>query len=362
MNELGLLKIACQSADPRLKRSWPLEFNLRQQEADEGPGQSASDAESGVESAKLESARARMRSLFSRPFDKRDKLSATNLLKNLEQILELPKANWNGVLIRQLWQTLYDQIDRRKESVDHEEAWLILAGFFMRPGFGAQGDEIRIDQLWQIKIDGLAYPGKRIQLQEYILWRRVSGGLSQARQQAILEPELPKLFSQKSPSPELIRLAGSLERIPRNVKQDLANQFIKSAQDLADKGEHCAPYLVALSLLLNRAPLYAGIEDVVAPDHVERAYEALCHLDWTEAELIETQSLFLRAARVTNHAAIELPRSLREKIASKLEKSGVAPLKVERIRRYVPIERSDRASLFGESLPPGLVLGLERET
>ena len=118
---------------------------------------------------------------------------------------------------------------------------------------------------------------------------------------------------------------------------------------------------MALGLLLNRAPLYAGIEDVLAPDHVERAYEALCHLDWAEPELVETQTLFLRAARVTNHAAIDLPRSLREKIASKLEKSGVAPLKVERIRRFVPVERADRASLFGESLPPGLILGEGRE-
>jgi len=302
-----------------------------------------------------------MQSLFSRPLDRRDKLSATNLLKNLEQIFGLQKANWNGILIRQLWQTLYEQIDRRKESVDHEEAWLILAGFFMRPGFGAQGDEIRIDQLWQIKIDGLAYPGKRIQLQEYILWRRVSGGLSKGRQQAVLESELPKLLSPKSPSPELIRLAGALERIPQSVKEQLANQFTQSAQDLAEKGEHCAPYLVALGLLLNRAPLYAGIEDVLAPDYVERAYEALCHLDWAEPELVETQTLFLRAARVTDHAAIDLPRSLREKIAAKLEKCGVAPLKVERIRRFVPLERADRTSLFGESLPPGLVLGLAEE-
>ena len=65
----------------------------------------------------------------------------------------------------------------------------------------------------------------------------------------------------------------------------------------------------------------------------------------------------LRAARVTDHAAINLPHSLREKIASKLEKSGLAPLKVERVRRFVPVERADRAGLFGESLPPGLVLG-----
>ena len=356
MNELGLLKIACQSADPRLKHSWPLEFNLRREEADAARDQSASAEESGVDRAKLEAARARMQSLFSRPLDKRDKLSATNLLKNLEQILALQKANWNGVLIRQLWHTLYEQIDRRKESVDHEETWLILAGFFLRPGFGANGDEARLDQVWQVRTDGLFYPGKRNQLQEYILWRRVSGGLSRARQQAVLDPELPKLLSPKNPSPELIRLAGSLERIPQSIKEGLADHFIKSTQDLADKEAHCAPYLVALGLLLNRSPLYGGIEDVLASEYVERAYEALCHLDWSEPELVDTQTLFLRAARVTNHATVDLPRSLRDKIASKLEKSGVAPLKVERVRRFVPIERADRASLFGESLPPGLIL------
>jgi hypothetical protein len=99
----------------------------------------------------------------------------------------------------------------------------------------------------------------------------------------------------------------------------------------------------------------------MAPEHVERAYEALCHLDWSEPELIEAQTLFLRAARLVDDPKLDLPRSLREKIASKLEKSGATPLKVERIRRFVPVERVDRASLFGESLPPGLVLGTGRE-
>jgi DNA-K related protein len=37
----------------------------------------------------------------------------------------------------------------RKESADHEEAWLILAGFLLRPGFGAAADDFRIDSLWR---------------------------------------------------------------------------------------------------------------------------------------------------------------------------------------------------------------------
>ena len=358
MNELGLLRVACVSADPQVKQSWPLEFNLRPHEsgAAEEP---AVRVDPGVEDSRLDAARARISSLFSQPLNKRDKLSATNLLKSLEQILGTPKATWNWVLIRELWTTLFQHLGARKESIEHEETWLILAGFLLRPGFGAEGDGARIEQLWELHSDGLAFPGKRIQLQQYILWRRVAGGLGRERQETILEPELPKLTTQKSPAPELIRLAGSFERIGQDTKVDLVDRFLESVRDLAEQKQYCVPYLVSLGLLLNRAPLYAGTEEVIPPDWVERAFEVLSDLDWAEPDLVETQTLFLRAARVTDDSRLDLPRSLRERIASKLERSGSAPLKVERIRRFVPVERSDRAGLFGESLPPGLVLGPE---
>jgi uncharacterized protein YbjT (DUF2867 family) len=117
--------------------------------------------------------------------------------------------------------------------------------------------------------------------------------------------------------------------------------------------------LVSLGLVLNRSPLYAQTEDVLPPEAVEQAFTALRHLDWTEPELVEMQTLFLRAARVIDDPALDVPKALREKIATKLERSGVTPLRVERIRRFAPVERTDRAGLFGESLPPGLRLGPE---
>ena len=362
MNELGLLQVACVSADPSVKQSWPLEFNLRPHEPGKEPGpgkEAAVRRDPGVEDARLDAARTRISTLFSQALNKRDKLSATNLLKSLEQVLGTPKANWNWVLIRELWTSLYEHIGSRRESIEHEETWLILAGFLLRPGFGADGDEARIDQLWQINTDGLAYPGKRIQVQQHILWRRVAGGLSRERQETVLAPELPKLIAQKGPAPELIRLAGSLERISRDIKIDLIDRFLETVEPLAEKKQYCAPYFVSLALLLNRTPLYAEREDVIPPDSVERAYDALCHLDWAEPELAEIQTLFLRAARVVDDTDLDLPRSLRERIASQLEKSGVASLKVERIRRFLPVERADRAGFFGESLPPGLILGAE---
>ena len=360
INELGLLRVACVSTDPVMRQSWPLEFDLRPHllgDEDSEPRETAADrTDFGVDPSRLDTARSRIVTLFSRPLDTRDKLTATNLLKNLEKILGLPKADWNLTLIRALWPALNESFPCRAESVEHEETWLILAGFLLRPGFGAEGDDARIDQLWRLHIDGLAYPGKRTQIQQYILWRRVAGGLSRERQEAVLMPELPRLNSQKNPSPELVRLTGSLERIGSETKTELIELCLRTAHELAINNQHCAPYLVALGLLLNRAPLYAGPDSVVPTLYVERAFEAFSGLDWSERELAEIPSLFLRAGRVMDDPAIDLPKALRERIANKLEKSGVARVKLAKLRSFVPIAGTERANLFGESLPPGLAL------
>ena len=59
--------------------------------------------------------------------------------------------------------------------------YVILAGFLLRPGFGVPGDDRRIDSLWRLQETGPGSPAKRIKTQEYLLWRRVAGGLSPTR-------------------------------------------------------------------------------------------------------------------------------------------------------------------------------------
>ena len=368
MNELGLLRVACVSADPAIRESWPLEFNLRTHSVGDKDTESSfaslrrdkpeqiTTSDLGFDPAKLNAARNRITTLFSRPLDTRDKLTANNLLKSLEKILQLPKAEWNLRLIRDLWPALNESFSRRNESVEHEETWLIIAGFLLRPGFGAEGDNSRINQLWRLQSEPLVYPGKRTQVQLYILWRRVAGGLNQERQEVILMPELPKLRSQKNLPPELVRLTGSLERIESGTKTELIELFLGTARKLAMSKQHCAPYLVTLGLLLNRAPFDAGPDYVVPPQYVERAFEAFSDLDWSVPETAELQTLFVRAGRIMDDPKIDLPKTLREKIVSKLEKSGVPRVKLGKLRTFVPIAQSERANLFGESLPPGLTL------
>ena len=362
INELGLLHVACVSTDPKTKGTWPLEFDLRPHELVSSPQLVRENAEAvqtdlGVDPQRLDGAQTRITTLFSRPLDRRDKISATNLLKSLERILGKAKIDWNYHLIRSLWGSLHGCFSSRQESVDHEETWLILAGYFLRPGFGAKGDQDRINELWKIHTGGLKYPGKRNQLQLYILWRRVAGGLNSERQEAILAPELARLPAQANLPAELVRLAGSLERISVATKTKLLAPFLQTARELALKKQHSAPYLVALGLLLNRSPLYAGPSFVMLPIFVEKAYDSLADLDWADPNLAEIHTLFLRAGRVVNDPKLDLPKSLRDKIASQLQKAGIAPPKLARLRSFVPIVLADRANLFGESLPPGLVIG-----
>jgi hypothetical protein len=70
-------------------------------------------------------------------------------------------------------------------------------------------------------------------------------------------------------------------------------------------------------------------------------------------------TLFLRAARMVDNRSLDVPRPLRDRIATRLEKCGVAPLKTARLRQFMPLDRSERIGLFGEPLPPGLILSEE---
>jgi hypothetical protein len=156
--------------------------------------------------------------------------------------------------------------------------------------------------------------------------------------------------------------AFRLRRLIRHeTKAELVSGFIDVAVTLARARRHCAPYLAALGGLLNRAPLHGGPETVVSPDLVEHAYSAFRGFDWAEPELLELQTLFLRAARVIGDRSLDVHMPLRGLIAGKMEKSGVSPLQAAKIRGFMPVGRSDRDSLYDESLPPGLVLGPSTE-
>src|SRR5690606_19910968 len=130
-----------------------------------------------------------------------------NLLPSLEALLDAPRADWSPEILRGLWPALAATITRRQRSPEHEAAWLGLAGYCLRPGCGWPLDDTRINELWRIRELGLAFPrDPRVQTQEWILWRRVAGGLDADRQAALWRKWENPLRAADVP-PELIRAA-----------------------------------------------------------------------------------------------------------------------------------------------------------
>ncbi|PTY04122.1 hypothetical protein DB346_04850 [Verrucomicrobia bacterium LW23] len=360
VTETGLLQIFCDAADASWphSKSWQLDFRLRQGGGDGGGDGQGSAVEPNVAEDKLNHAKGLLQKTFARPVNPREKLTATKLFLSLQDVLKLPKQEWNLGLVRALWPAMHECMSLRKNSMEHEETWLGFTSYVLRPGYGAEGDPRRIDELWALRENGLAFPGKDpCRLQLWILWRRVAGGLDAARQVAAMEPWMPAIReSKKAPNAELVRMAGALERLPLDMKRELLRRFVAEMAPLAAKAAPCDPYLVAIGRLLNRTPLHAGPESIMPPELVEDVFEPLKALDWTEPVFREVTPLFLRAARLVNVRGIDLDASLRTRIVHKLESSGVSLDKIRPLEDFIPIEKSDRAGIFGEALPPGLVL------
>ncbi|MGK0190366.1 MAG: molecular chaperone DnaK (HSP70), partial [Verrucomicrobiales bacterium] len=321
LNALGLLQVSCVSMLDAVEKEWPLEFNLRQSlSASQGSSGSGSgsgsaggfvreegsreeseamagtmpEGDAGVSDREMVAAIEVVKKVFrqNEKTGKQRKLTLAWLQKELQKALGgVPKHEWNWVLIRSLWPVLEECQEGRKISADHEETWLSFAGYLLRPGFGADLDDLRMEELWQLRQAGLAFPGKRIRLQDYILWRRVSGGLSRERQEAVLQEAMPVLRQQKNPPAELIRMAGALERVGQGLKRELIEMLLGKAVELVQEGAYADPYFVSLTLLLNRAPLYAGPESVVPPELVADAFAACEKFRWDKVS--ELQTLFL---------------------------------------------------------------------
>lgn len=352
LNALGLLQVDCVG----LVKRWPLEFQLR--EGDEGaPPPRSVVVAPGVENAVLDTARARIGALFRSAWNKRDPLTPARLVSSLERLLGLPKADWNAALLRALWPSLRARFHDREHSFEHEESWVSLAGLLLRPGYGVELDEQRIDQLWEFHEDGFWYPGKAMQLNADVLWRRVAGGLSPEREAVLAEDALQRVRqAEKKPPAEAVRLLGAMERLDQERKREIARLLLERAEARLQEGGYAEPFLAALSRLLNRALLHAGPESVLPAVLVAEAYERLAPFDWEKAGGGEPITLFLRAARVVDDRALDLESGLRRQIAAKLRQAGVAPARLVPLEKFVALQESDRVSLFGESLPAGLVL------
>jgi molecular chaperone DnaK (HSP70) len=351
LTEIGTLELWCASpAGPRFK----LEFSLR------GGGEPARGTIAAAPRG-LEDARAQVERFYGKRAAV-DPGGVKGLARALEKRLG-PREGWSTPLVRELWAALHAGRGRRRRSADHERVWLQLTGFCLRPGFGAPLDGWRAAETWRAFAEGLQFQADARAWQAWwVTWRRIAGGLDEAAQGRLLDSIEPFLAPRPPGKPpprvpgvkpealdEMVRLAGSLERVPP------ARKLAAGEALLARAGvDGPAPHLLwALGRLGARVPFHASAHLVAPPAVAEEWIERLLALDAPRGELAFALA---QLARRSGDRVRDVSGPVRTRVERWLRDAGAPPELARGVRDVVAATAEDDQRIFGESLPPGLSL------
>lgn len=355
LNNLGVLELYCISLNQDNPGRWQLEFSLRKSKSAAAGSDEEQTAELGIAPAKFQQCAELIYGLFGKGKKLEREINPRRLIKELEKLSAVERNHWSVPLLRALWQPLSKGITRRGRSIAHEAAWLNLAGFCLRPGYGSELDSFRIMELWRCFELGLAFPKENSSLvQWWIMWRRVAGGLNKEQQTQLIDSIFKQIGKKTSDIAEMFRLASSLERLAPSARIKLGDMLVKRLKRTGLSGhEHCC---WAVGRLASRMPLYGELNCVLPPEQVERWFDQLGELDWQKASYQNLNAAFSQAARVVNDRSRDLPNAVRQKIGQKLKESGASAKQIQMVSEFVEFNAADQTMLFGEALPSGLRL------
>ena len=185
--EVGTLELWCESRDTQHR--WRLQFELRGEEPqaeqlDSAKPQPVPRPSSTVtpSDATIESAVELIRRVFEGPADD----ESGSLASQMEAALGAKRDSWPIPAIRRFCDVLIEVAPGRKKSPRHEVRWLNLYGWCLRPGFGAPGDDARMNHLRRIAFNKLVFADDlQCQVEMLALLRRIAGGINASEQQAL---------------------------------------------------------------------------------------------------------------------------------------------------------------------------------
>jgi hypothetical protein len=360
LTEVGTLEVWCRSL--ATEHRWRLQFQLREHGASvsEPEAEAPAGAETVVNDAQLESATQTIRAVFPRDPTPSQRDPVT-MVRVLEEQLGTGKDAWPLLAIRKLWDALWEGQHQRASSPGHEARWLNLSGFLLRPGFGAELDDWRIQQLWKLKSAGLQFPkAAQCRAEWWNMWKRVAGGLTRQQQQQLYNEVapwlLPRLKSKTRGLPragpqelrEYWQLMGSCERLSAEMKAELGDALLPAVL----KAQATDVELWAFGRLGARAPMYGPLNCIVARKVVARWAEALLKSDWRKPEPMVF--MLVQLARCVDDRERDLDGSLRQRIAERIASLPGARRAAQLLTEFVPLEAHERARIMDESLPVGL--------
>ncbi|PPD22258.1 MAG: molecular chaperone DnaK [Methylomonas sp.] len=351
--EVGTLQLQCVAVDDFAKR-WNVEFPIRR------TGLSPRQAELPQQ---LALALEKIAQVFGAKSKNIDPQAVKTLRSDLEKVLAMPRTEWQTPLLRELFGALLEGSKYRRRSEQHERVWLSLTGFCLRPGFGYPLDDWRVEQLWALYRDGLQFVNEKQNWTEWwTLWRRVAGGLSVEAQQRIVQdigkfidpasarqPGIAKQLAIRGYD-DMVRLAASLERLPVSDKTMLGDWLLKRLQK---PGEPEQTWW-ALGRIGSRVPFHAAAHDVIPVERVAQWLQILLQSDWRK----QVQAAFAATllARRCDDRVRDIDDELRRAVVDKLRQAKAPAAWQSMVETWCPLDAQQEKQVFGEALPPGLIL------
>ena len=344
LTETGTLETWCDSkiSDNR----WRLQFQLRKAAPAQGVSQGKSGRPAAVVSQEAVAAACQLlRDTFAQ-----GAIAPEELPSRLEAALGLGRNSWPVDVARALADVFIEQIENRKRNAAYEIRWLNLAGFCMRPGFGWSGDDFRIEQIRRIFAGGPVFPSQvQNEIDWWIFWGRLAGGLNRNQQSDIVQRLLPVLLPKPGKKPqrvnnsllrEMWRTASSMELIPAGNRIQLGDALIRQTKE---------DYVLwCLSRLGARQLFYGPANQVLSPSVASRWVEALLSAPKADDVLVSL-------ARKTGDPVRDVAASTSVSVQARL----TDPRLIAQLEGGE--ERDERAlgRIFGEDLPSGLVLSFQ---
>jgi molecular chaperone DnaK (HSP70) len=365
LTAIGTVELSCVELHPpeaRTARRFRLAFDLRASEPTPTRAlPSAPPAPSRPPPPRLADALEAVRRVFGEGRPDVVARESKDLPRELERLLG-ERREWSLETNRALFDAVAEGRSVRRRSEDHERVFWMLAGFCLRPGFGAALDERRVGKLVPLFEAGVAASAPPRSWQQFwIAWRRIVAGIgeeTQTRLLGLLEPfwapsELKlkpgKSLKSSAASYEMLELLASLERVPSERRQRLGDWLVERTFR-----DHDPRLWSALGRIGARVPGYASAHHVVAPSAAERWLAHLLSERWQDVPAAAVTAAQL--ARVTSDRARDVSPGVRAEVARRLQAIQAAPDLVATVVDYVPVVDAERAAWFGEELPIGLRL------
>jgi molecular chaperone DnaK (HSP70) len=366
LSEVGSLEVHCVAEDGSGR--WQLAFELRNAETEEEV------IETALLPPQIDAAIDRIERVFGTRSKAVDPKEVRQLRASLEHLLG-KREGWATPLLRRLFDALMERSKGRRRSSEHERAWLNLAGFCLRPGFGDALDGWRMEQLWAMFETGVQYhKDTQVRAEWWTLWRRVAGGLDTEAQLRLLDDfafNLQADASERGKRPitlvdgseeDMLRLGASLERIPSAYKAEIGNWMMEQIEAIARRALKLdakalatyTRYLWALGRVGARQSFHASAHEVAPLEVAEEWLNKLLLLDWKKIEPAGFAATHI--ARMTGDRSRDVGEPVRAEVLRRLSAAGAPAHWSAMVREVVELDQASETRMLGEALPPGLKL------